>query len=100
MARYCSHTVILPDGSSLDDFIVEVNGCVALYYPFAGEVHSTLYIDTPILLSYNPNLEGKSVSLSQFEWALRDADNQSVLYAYRLVPCAACAPGRFTLARL
>ena len=54
MPRYCSHTVILPDEHRLDNFVVEVAGSVTAYYPFAGERHSTIYLDTPILLSLPP----------------------------------------------
>ena len=45
MARYYSHTVILPDETHLDDFVVEVTGHVSAYYPFTGEIHSTIYLD-------------------------------------------------------
>ena len=102
MARYCSHTVILPDENRLDDFVVEVAGTVTAYYPFAGERHSTIYLDTPILLSPRADLEGKTLSLTQLTWALRDAqhDAASVLYAYRLTPCPQCAEGRFTMSKL
>lgn len=100
MARYYSHTLILPDESRLDDFVVEVNKCVTAYYPFLGEVHSTIYVDTPILLSYRTDLDGKTVSLSQLAWALHDVDNNSVMYAYRLTPCSSCAGERFVMTML
>ena len=102
MPRYCSHTVIFPDEHRLDDFVVEVAGCVTAYYPFAGERHSTIYLDTPILLSHRADLDGKTLSLTQLTWALRDAehDDASVLYAYRLTPCPSCAEGRFTMVKL
>lgn len=102
MARFCSHTIILPDENRLDDFIVEVAGSVTTYYPFAGERHSTIYLDMPILLSYRADLDGKTVSFSHLAWALHDADggNASVLYAYRLTPCPSCAGERFTMSKL
>lgn len=100
MARYYSHTVILPDETHLDDFVVEVNKHVAAYYPFVGEIHSTIYVDTPILLSHRADLEGKTVSLNQLAWALHDVENDKVMYAYRLAPCSSCLGDRFTMAML
>ena len=100
MPRYCSHTVILPDENRLDNFVVEVSGDVTTYYPFAGEVHTTLYLDTPILLSHRADLEGKTISLTQLTWALRDASSTTVLYAYRLTPCPSCMGERYTMMRL
>ena len=100
MARYYSRTVILPDETHLDDFVVEVSGCVITYYPFVGEIHSTIYLDTPLLLSYRADLDGKTVSLAQLSWALCDAANDTFLYAYRLTPCASCAGDRFTMLKL
>lgn len=111
MPRYCSHTVILPDESRLDNFVVEVAGSVTAYYPFTGEVHSTIYFDTPILLSHRADLDGKTVSLTQLTWALSAPESQSsngvlrseekaALYAYRLIPCPSCAGNRFTMMRL
>ena len=100
MPRYCSHTVILPDESRLDNTVVEVAGTVITYYPFAGEVHTTLYLDTPILLTPRADLEGKTVSLTQLAWALHDASDTTALYAYRLAPCPSCMGDRYTLTRL
>ncbi len=101
MSRYCSHTLILPDESQLDNMVVEVADSVVSYYPFTGEVHTTLYVDMPILLSYRNDLEGKTVSLAQLTWALKDSDNQTYMYAYRLTPCLSCYGGqRFILRRL
>lgn len=100
MARYYSHTIILPDESHLDDFVVEINKQVTAYYPFVGEMHSTIYVDTPILLSYRADLEGKTVSLNQLAWALSDETNDTVMYAYRLTPCSSCAGDRFTMTML
>ena len=100
MARYYSHTVILPDESRIEDFVVETGMYVTAYYPFVGEVHSTVYVDTPILLSHRADLEGKTVSLDQLSWAMLDASNGSVMYAYRLTPCSSWAGDRFTMARL
>lgn len=100
MARYYSHTVILPDETHLDDFVVEVNGHVTAYYPFTGEIHSTIYLDTPILLSHRADLEGKTVSLAQLAWAMHDEANSEVVYPYRLTPCSSCAGDRFTMSRL
>ena len=100
MPRYCSHTVILPDESRLDNTVVEVSDTVSAYYPFAGEMHTTLYLDTPILLTPRADLEGKTVSLTQLAWALRDVSGATALYAYRLAPCSTCMGDRFTLTRL
>lgn len=100
MARYCSHTVILPDETRLDDYVVEVNGAVEAYYPFTGEMHSTIYIDMPILLSYRADLEGKTVSLTQLAWALHGVGNTTAVYAYRLSPCPSCMGERYTMTKL
>lgn len=102
MPRYCSHTVILPDEQHFDNFVVEVSDCVIAYYPFVGEHHSTIYLDTPILLSPRADLNGKTISLAQLTWALCDAEHEStaVLYAYHLTPCSSCAEGRFTMVKL
>lgn len=100
MARYYSHTIILPDESHLEDFVVEVNKQVVAYYPFVGEIHSTIYIDTPILLSYRADLEGKTISFDQLAWALHDVDNDEVLYAYRLTPCSLCSSERYVMTML
>ena len=102
MPRYCSHTVILPDENRLDNHVVEVDGRVITYYPFTGEVHSTIYVNSPILLSPRADLEGKTISLTQLTWALHGTshDGTSVLYAYRLTPCSSCAEGRFTMSKL
>lgn len=96
MARYFSHLIILPDESRLEDFVVELNGGEVSYYPFVGEVHSTIYVDKPILLSFRKDLDGKTVSLGQLAWALRDnASANTILYAYILTPCPSCAGERF-----
>lgn len=101
MARYYSHLIILPDESHLEDFIVELNGNQSSYYPFVGEIHSTTYIERPILLSYRSDLEGKTVALSQLTWALRDTTStDTTIYAYALTPCSSCAGERFTAKRL
>ena len=101
MARYCSHTVILPDESVFDNFVIEVNGVVEAYYPFTGEQHSTIYVDSPIFLSYRSDLEGKTVALNQLAWALRnDESGNSMMFAYRLIPCLSCMGDRFVLSRL
>ena len=101
MPRYCSHTIILPDENRLDNYVVEVAGSVITDYPFAGEVHSTIYVDGSILLSYRADLEGKTVSLSQLAWALNDTEQgNTMMYAYRLTPCPSCAGNRFTMKRL
>lgn len=100
MARYYSHTIILPDESHLDEFVVEVNRHVVAYYPFVGEIYSTIYVDTPLLLSYRADLDGKTVTLSQLAWALHDEGNVEVMYAYRLTPCPSCAGERFTMTML
>lgn len=101
MARYCSHTVILPDGHLVNDFVVEVNKVVSVYYPFTGEMHSTIYLDTPILISYRDDLEGKTISLGQLNWALNNTEQgDDALYAYRLTPCSSCLGDRFTMTRL
>ena len=100
MPRYCSHTVILPDENHLDNFVVEVSGSVIAYYPFTGEVHSTIYLDAPILLSPRADLEGKTVALTQLTWALNATHGGTTLYAYRLTPCPSCAEGRFVMSKL
>lgn len=100
MARYCSHTIILPDESLLDNHVVEVNGIVEAYYPFRGEVHSTIYIDTPILLSHRADLQDKTVSLTQLTWAMHDAANDRIMYAYRIIPCPSCMGERYMMIRL
>lgn len=101
MSRYCSHTVILPDENRLDNFVVEVAGNgVTTYYPFAGEMHSTIYFDTPILLSHRADLDGKTIALNQLTWALHDSHGTSTLYAYQLTPCPSCAGDRFTMTKL
>lgn len=101
MARYCSHTIILPDESHLDNFVVEVNHYVIAYYPFAGEKHSTIYFDTPILLSHRSDLDGKTISLTQLSWAIRDRESdEDIMYAYHLSPCSLCMGERYVLSRL
>lgn len=100
MARYYSHTIILPDESHLEDFVVEVDKQVVAYYPFVGEIHSTIYIDTPILLSHRADLEGKTISLDQLVWALHDAENEKVVYAYRLTSCSVCTGERYVMTML
>ena len=104
MPRYCSHTVILPDETSLDNFVVEVNHCVEAYYPFMGETHSTIYLDTPILLSPRADLEGKTVSLARLAWALCQPQHPesapTTLYAYLLTPCPTCMGDRYTMSQL
>lgn len=101
MARYFSHLIILPDESRLEDFVVELNGGEVSYYPFVGEVHSTVYVDKPILLSYRKDLAGKTVSLSQLTWALHDnVVTDTMLYAYFLTPCSSCAGERFVATRI
>ena len=101
MACYCSHTIILPDEHHLDNFVVEVDGSSITYYPFTGEVHSTIYLDQPILISHRADLEGKTVSLAQLTWALHDAEHgDTAMYAYRLTPCSSCVGDRFTMTKL
>lgn len=101
MARYYSRLIILPDESHLEDFIVELNGSQLTYYPFVGEIHSTTYIEKPILLSHRDDLEGKTVALSQLTWALRNnSSTDTTIYAYALTPCPSCAGERFTANRL
>ena len=97
MSRYFSHLIILPDESQLVDFIVELHRDEVSYYPFVGEVHSTVYVDRPILLSYRSDMEGKTLSLSHLTWALRymDAAADATLYVYSLTPCTSCADDRF-----
>lgn len=101
MPRYCSHTIILPDESRFDNFIVEVGGSVVTYYPFRGEVHSTIYMDQPILISYRADLDGKTISLTQLTWALHDTEHgNTAMYAYRLTPCPSCMGERFIMTKL
>ena len=101
MARYCSHTVILPDETRLTNFVVEVGGCVEAYYPFTGEQHTTIYFETPILLSYRSDLGGKTIALTQLAWALcGEGAGGGMMYAYRLVPCSSCTGERFVMSKL
>lgn len=100
--RYCSHTIILPDESRLDNHVVEMSGTVITYYPFTGEVHSTIYINTPILLSYRADLEGETVSLSRPTWTVCDATEKGdrPLYAYRLTSCSSSIDECYVVERL
>lgn len=98
MTRYYSHLIILPDGTRLEDFVVEVDGRNIAYYPFVGEIHSTVYLDKPILLSYRDDLEGKSIALDLISWALLDGEATEKVCAYSLTPCAECAKGRYMMA--
>ena len=100
MPRFYSHTIILPDETRLNDFIVEINGGEVSYFPFAGEIHSTIYVEHPILLSRRADLQGKTVSLTQLAWALADGKDCNKLYIYSLIPCLDCAEGRFMLTRI
>ena len=100
MSRYSSHTIIMPDETMLDNHVVEVADKVIACYPFAGEMHTTLYLDTPILLSHRADLEGKTVSLAQLTWALGDADSADDMYAYRLDACPSCMGDRYTLTKI
>lgn len=99
MTRYYSHTIILPDETRLTDFVVDVEGSSVTYYPFVGEIHSTIYAEHPILLSHRDDLQGKTVSLDQLSWAMGDAADGAV-YAYALTPCPACMGDRYVLSRL
>lgn len=100
MTRYFSHLIILPDGSRLEDFVVEVNGSTFTYYPFSGEIHSTVYVDKPILLSYRNDLVGKTVTLDLLAWALHVDGTPKNVYAYSLTPCESCTEGRYVMAKL
>ena len=100
MSRYYSHTIILPDETRLDDFVVEINGGEVTYFPFAGEIHSTIDVEQPILLTRRADLQGKTVSMTQLAWALTGDDGHDMLYAYSLMPCPSCAEGRFTMTKL
>lgn len=99
MARYFSHTVVLPDESRMDGLIVEVVGSSVSYYPFVGEVHSTVYVEGGILLSYRDDLQGKTVALGQLSWAMGSAED-GMLCAYSLSPCPSCMGDRYVLHRL
>lgn len=99
MARYFSCTLILPDETQLTDFIVDVDDTSVSYYPFAGEVHSTIYLETPILLSHRADLQSKTVALNQLTWAMGDATDNAI-YAYSLTPCSHCMGDRYILAKL
>lgn len=100
--RYCSHTIILPDESRLDNQVVEMSEIVIAYYPFTGEVHSTIYIDTPILLSYRADLEGEVISLNRPTWGVGNATEKGdrPLYAYRLTPCSSNTDECYVVERL
>lgn len=99
MSRYFSHTVILPDESRLNDFVVEVLGNTLNYYPFSGEMHSTVYIEDGILLSYRDDLQDKTVSMEKLLWAM-GCDEGDELYAYSLSPCPSCMGDRYILNKL
>ena len=100
MTRYYSHTIILPDETLLTDFVVEVCGCEICYFPFSSEIHSTIYVEHPILLSYRDDLQGKSVSLSQLAWALGSDSGNVNISLYSLLPCPLCSEGRFKATKL
>ena len=100
MPRYYSHTIILPDETRLDDFIVEINGSEINYFPFTGEIHSTIYVEHAILLTHRADLQGKTISLAQLSWALTEPSGNDTLYAYALTPCRACVGNRFSLSKL
>lgn len=100
MRRYYSHTVILPDETRLNDFVVEVCGSTVTWFPFTGEIHSTIYVEYPLLLSYRADLQGKLVTLHQLTWASGDADDHATLYAYSLTPCPSCSEGWYEMRRL
>ncbi|MBR5149523.1 MAG: hypothetical protein IKV15_10085 [Bacteroidaceae bacterium] len=100
MKRYFSHLIILPDGSRLEDFVVEVNGANFSYYPFTGEIHSTVYVDQPILLSSRADLAGKTITLDLLSWALHVDGTPENVYAYSLTPCVSCANGRYVMTKL
>ena len=100
MRRYYSHTVILPDETRLNDFVVEVCGSTVTWFPFTGEIHSTIYVEHPLLLSYRSDLQGKKLSLQQLSWALGDAHDSSTVYAYALMPCPSCSEGWYEMRRL
>ena len=98
MSRYLSPTVILPDETHLNDFVVEVTGTTVSYYPFTGEQHTTLYVPDGILLSHRDDLDGKTFTLNLLSWAMGDAGE--AMYAYALSPCPSCMGDRYVLARL
>lgn len=101
MRRYYSHLIILPDGSRLEDFVVELNGDNVCYYPFVGETHSTAYLDSPILLSHRRDLAGKTISLNMLAWALQESDkSETSLFVYSLIPCDSCSGNRFVATKL
>ena len=100
MTRYFSHLIILPDGNRLEDFVVEVNGTSCSYYPFTGEIHSTVYVDNPIMLSYRNDLVGKTIALDLLSWALLVDGTPEKIYAYSLTPCVSCANGRYEMTKL
>lgn len=100
MAHYCTHTLILPDESRLDDMVLEVAGSVVAYYPFTGELHSTIYVNNPVLLSHRLDLEGKTVALTQLAWVLAGEDSDTLLYAYELTPCPLCVENRYLMRKL
>lgn len=100
MARYFSHSVILPDETQLTDFIVEIDNVSVSYYPFVGEVHSTIYLEHPILLSHRSDLDGKTVALNQLTWAMGADADVATLYAYSLTPCPVCKGDRYTMTKL
>lgn len=101
MKRYFSHLIILPNSTQLEDFIVEIYDEKFYYYPFTGELHSTTYLECPILLSFREDLEGKTLSLNQLNWALQGSDPTKItLYAYSLTPCSSCLGNRYIASKL
>ena len=100
MTRYFSHLIILPDGSRLEDFVVELHGATFTYYPFSGEIHSTVYVDKPIMLSYRNDLVGKTITLDLLSWALHVDDTPKNVYAYSLTPCESRAKDRYVMTKL
>lgn len=84
--RYFSHTVILPDGTRRPDSIVEFSARSVTCYPFSGEIHSTVYVEHPILLSHRGDLHGCVLATDSPLSSMLGDDTDSALYAYSLAP--------------
>lgn len=86
MARFFSHTVILPDGTHLADVVVELTARSVSYYPFSREIHSTVYVEHPILLSHRGDLHGCVLASDSQLCSMPGNDTDNALYAYSVAP--------------
>ena len=100
MRRYYSHTVILPDETRLNDFVVEVCGSTVTWFPFTGEIHSTIYVWYGDLRGLRAEAHSIPTRRSPLLYASGDADDHATLYAYSLTPCPSCSEGWYEMRRL